>query len=102
MLLNQYQEFINNNFNNTNIKTVSEQDDQIEVKFYTKQDLWYSDGSSDRKIPAGTLVGETFFELDDEDWQEYVENALASGKFTKLVDLNSGDFENMLEENEEA
>ncbi len=36
MLLNQYQEFINNNFNNTNIKTVSEQDDQIEVKFYHK------------------------------------------------------------------
>ena len=36
MLLNQYQEFINNNFNNTNIKTVSEQDYQIEVKFYHK------------------------------------------------------------------
>ncbi len=36
MLLNQYQEFINNNFNNTNIKTVSEQDDQIKVKFYHK------------------------------------------------------------------
>ena len=36
MLLNQHQEFINNNFNNTNIKTVSEQDDQIGVKFYHK------------------------------------------------------------------
>lgn len=78
MLLNQYQEFINNNFNNTNIKTVSEQDDQIDVKFYTKQDLWYSDGSSDRKIPAGTLAGETF-----------------------LVNLSNGTFENMLEEESE-
>ena len=101
MLLNQYQEFINNNINNANIKIVVEKDGQIDVKFYINQDLWYEDGSSNRKIPADTLVGKTFFELDDEDWQEYVENALASGKFTKLVDLNSGDFENMLEEESE-
>lgn len=98
MLLNQYQEFINNNFNNANIKIVVEKDGQIDVKFYTKQDLWYEDGSSNRKIPADTLVGKTFFELDDEDWKEYVDNALADGRFTKLVNLSNGDFESLLAE----